>query len=472
MSVDGDPPVLPEENGVDIDMAAGAQSLELQQTARTVLPKTTPHRRELINVEYTMADTGPNRIFFEPLTVEDRINKFSVGSTLRKMEQYRRHIVNMKQVGRNKIMVYLNSYAKANSLVKEVQSGKIGRYRAYVPLHLICVTGVIAGVPADIPEKEIFDDIQCEVPIVSVRRLNRFVDGAITPTNRISVMFRSNVLPERVKLFCCSSRITPFVQKLVICENCLRFNHRASQCKGRKRCERCSIQHESPDQFRSCANEAKCAFCKSSSHTSNFDKCPDKLRQISIKRLMAKRTVTYAEAREQIPITSNMFEPLTGLDEFPTLHESFATVAGNATTSSFRKQWSQANQERAKITPAVKLFKNKEEKKKAGAKRQRTDNKNKEENSLNDETANNSSENGVALNNPFKVSDKERWENITKEEKRKAEMAASLNVKTTMMSFYSDFLNQLEDSEEIARKFKNCTEKYFNLAHTVEANLK
>lgn len=471
MSVDGDPPELPGNNSADVDMASGAQSLALQ-AAQQGLPKATHQRKELINVEYTMEDTGPYRIYFEPLTMEERINKFSVGSTLRKMEQYRRHIVDMKQVGRNKIMVYLNSYTKANSLVKEVQAGRIGRYRAYVPLHLVCVTGVIAGVPADINEKEIFEDLQCEVPIVSVRRLNRFVDGAPTPTNRVSIMFRSNVLPESVKLFCCSSRITPFVQKLVICENCLKFNHRANQCKGRKRCERCSMQHENPDQFRNCTNEAKCAFCKSTAHTSGFDKCPEKQRQVSIKRLMAKRTVTYVEAREQIPFTSNMFEPLANMEEFPTLQETFASAAGTSTTIGFRKQWAQANQERTKITPAVKLFKDKEVKKKAGAKRQRTDNngRNKDETTKEDTVTNN--ENGTALNNPFKVSEKERWENIAKEEQRKAEMTASLNVKATMMSFYTDFLNQLEDSEEIARKFKHCTEKYFNLAHTVDENLK
>lgn len=216
-------------------------------------------------------------------------------------------------------------------------------------------------------------------------------------------------------------------------------------------------------------NDVKCAFCKSSAHSSDFDKCPEKERQNNIKRLMAKRTVTYAEAREQIPATSNMYESLANLEGFPTLLDTFSTTVGRSAASTFRQQWAQTNQERTRITPAVKQFTEKDNKNtKAGTKRQRTD-KNKEERINNDSfTILNSGENGTALENPFTVSERERWENITREEKRKAEIAASLNMKTTMMSFYTDFLDQLKDSDEMKRKFKTCTEKYFELAHTIE----
>lgn len=485
MSVVEKPPDGPGETVDDVFMSAGAASLEAQQakngSGNGGATQKQQQRKAPMNVEYTTADSGPYRIYFEPLKEGDRINKFSLGAELRRMDHYRRHIVEMKQVGRNKIMVYLNSYVKANSLVQEVQAEKNGKYRAYVPLHLVCVTGVIAGVPADIPIEEIEEDIACEVPIVSIRRLNRFVDGSPTPTNRISIRFRSNTLPERIRLFCCSSRVTPFVQKLVICENCLRFNHRAAYCKGRRRCERCSVQHETTEQFRSCANEAKCAFCKSSTHTSGSENCPEKVRQYNIKRLMAKQTLTYAEARDQFPVTSNMYAPLENLDQYPILPDSFATMTEGTFTNTLREQWAQANQPRNKITPAVKIFQGKDNKKQTGSKRPRSNSKSK------DEKSNNSNKQidqicgsepnmeivtGTALNNPFKVSEKERWEHIQQQEKHKAEMAASQNVKTTMMLFYTEFLNQLENSEELKRKFKICTEKHFNLANNVVGNTK
>lgn len=486
MSVPEKPPDGPGGTVDDVDMSTGAASLEAQQAQNGSenggATKKHQQKRAPINVEYTTADSGPYRIYFEPLIEGDRINKFSLGSALRKMDQYRKHIVDMKQVGRNKIMVYINSYVKANSLIQDVEAGIIGDYRAYVPLHLVCVTGVIAGVPADIPIEEIQEDIVCEVPIVSVRRLNRFVDGAPTPTNRISIRFRSNVLPERIRLFCCSSRVTPFVQKLVICENCLRFNHRAANCKGKKRCERCSVQHENAEQFRNCANEAKCAFCKSTTHTSGSQDCPEKARQYNIKRLMAKQTLTYAEAREQFPVTSNMYAPLENIDEYPALQNSFATMTEGTFTNTLREQWAQTNQPRNKITPAVKIFQGKDNNKKpAGSKRPRTNSKSKDEKSNNNNKQselNSGSEarietvTGTALNNPFKVTEKERWEHIQQQERRKAELAASQNVKSTMMLFYTEFLNQLENSEELKRKFKSCTEKHFNLANNVVGNPK
>lgn len=194
---------------------------------------------------------------------------------------------------------------------------------------------------------------------------------------------------------------------------------------------------------------------------------------------MAKQTLTYAEAREQFPVTNNMYSPLENLEEYPTLSNSFATMTEGTFTNPLREQWAQTNQPRSRITPAVKMFQGKPNQKQERAKRQRTNSKNKEEipNSSNKQhdhrsEANEEPAKGTALINPFKVTEKERWEYIQQQEKQKAEKAAGQSINEAMMQFYTEFLSHLEDSEELKRKFKNCTQKHFNLAKNVVGNTK
>lgn len=184
------------------------------------------------NYTYTHQDSAPYRIYVELKKKDEarRINKFSLGSMIRGMNEYRRHVTDMKYVGNNKILVFVNSFLKANSLM-ELLNKEDTIYKAYVPRHLVTVTGVISGIPTEIKEEEIEADIESEYPVVGVRRLTRFVDGDRVQTTRVSITFRAHDLPKQVKIFCCRSSVRPFFQKVVICTKCLRFNHREQNCR-------------------------------------------------------------------------------------------------------------------------------------------------------------------------------------------------------------------------------------------------
>lgn len=153
---------------------AGAASLQAQGIINNSVAQTTIQGGKLLvdsrTITYNRMDQGPYRLYFElrdTFNGVKRINKYSLGSKLRKMQDYKKFIDDMKQVGRNRIMVYVSSYVKANQLMEEMNQDKNGEYKAYVPVHLVCVTGIVAGIPADIPIEEIQDDIQCDGPIVS-----------------------------------------------------------------------------------------------------------------------------------------------------------------------------------------------------------------------------------------------------------------------------------------------------------------
>lgn len=441
--------------------------------------KGTRKHAEPLNITYNRADQGPYRLYFElrdTLNGTRRINKYSLGSRLRKMEVYKKHIEDMKQVGRNRIMVYVNSYIKANSLMEEINKDKNGEYKAYVPMHLVCVTGIVAGVPADIPIEEIQDDMQCDVPIVSVRRMTRKEGSGRVPINRISVMFRARVLPERIRLFCCTSHVKPFIQKLVVCSKCWRFNHFADNCKSYRRCGQCLAPHETEEEFKNCTKQMRCAHCRSTEHKTNDETCKEKMRQLNIKKLMAKSAITYTEAKELYPIwTQNTYAALENAEDFPNLPNTYVEMSSGRFTNPLREQWQKTNEPREKITPAVKTYKDKpkeaSKKTPTGGKRPRTE----EANQTDAPTTNNKPEpgsqtNGVALNNTHKVTEKEKWERLTQEAKRNAETTAHRNMYSTVMSFYADFLQEIGASEEIKRKFKTCTQKHFNLTSSVVEN--
>ncbi|XP_055614126.1 uncharacterized protein LOC129760500 [Uranotaenia lowii] len=257
---------------------------------------------------YTVTDSGPYRVYFEPRSEAaekfPQINKFALGSALRKMAGYKNFISDMKYVSRQKIIVFLSSYNKANKLVEEINASS-GEYKAYIPKHLICITGIVNGIPINLDMGEIQEDTE------------------------------------------------------IVCHKCLRFGHNTTNCKGAKRCDKCAERHENDEDFENCLNPIKCANCRSREHSSTDIDCPEKKRQQTIKMLMSKRNWTYAEAREQVTINQNVYAPLQNITDFPTPAESYASMTqGNFRWKDpLREQWTKTNQDRKSIQAAVKLHK-------------------------------------------------------------------------------------------------------------------
>lgn len=221
-------------------------------------------RREQETFQYTCGDTAPYRVYVElrKNTTErnTKINNFSLGATLRKLDGFRGHIIDMKYLGRFKIMVLVNNFIKANTLVEMINASE-GDYRAYIPSHSVTISGIIAGVPADITEEEVQLGLDSEWPVVRVRRLHRRENNVQIPLNRMSVTFRSSKLPEKVRLFSCITRILPFIRKVELCEKCLRYDHRILNCKGVERCKNCGDRYEETNHYDACENPVKCASC-------------------------------------------------------------------------------------------------------------------------------------------------------------------------------------------------------------------
>lgn len=346
-----------------------------------------------VNYQYENGDQGPFRVMVELIDTQNgkiKINKLSLASALRKMPMYKTHVIEMKQVGRNKLMVYFNNYQIANRLTTDANL-KEKNYRAYIPRHLVSVTGVIAGVPLDISEEEVMEEMQCEYPVMTVYRMNRHVNGQKEPTMRLSITFRAPKLPERVRIFCCSVGVRAFYRKTVLCQNCLRYNHQTTNCKSKRRCSNCTRTHEKQEEYNECKEPPRCLYCRVT-HKTTDTRCPERTRQNNVQAIMARTNLTAIEAVEQFPIqTRNYYEALVESAQEPTPAESYATMTAGkyrervATPLRPRKRTGDIE---ASTNIAEQVVVMKEKKKKTDGERQT---------------------NGVALFNKFKVTEAEKW---------------------------------------------------------------
>ncbi|XP_058816307.1 uncharacterized protein LOC131679584 [Topomyia yanbarensis] len=351
-------------------------------------------------------------------------------------------------------------------------------YKAYIPRHVVCVTGVLAGIPADISVDEIKADMECKYPVVDVYRLNRFVDGSPRPTNRVSVTFRTKQLLEKVKIFCCWNQVRPFVQKVLFCKNCHRCIHKTENCKSKLRCSNCTEIHDETDvNYKNCTKQLKCWYCKTTSHGTTDETCPEREKQRNKKALMARQNLTFVEAQELVTpiLSSNIYEALVEVSDNPTPAESFAKMtAGNF----IRMSTGTVPKRRVETTPTSTNDEHRNPRRMEAGKIQEGREKNMEKRSrmekdrrtkiLNQEVKNDSKPTeiftgvGTGLNNTFKTTDRERWKNMALE----AKQAAETSMRGTLMNFYTDLVqkNLPTEWQEI---IKEVSKQHFKLNSTI-----
>lgn len=274
---------------------------------------------------YKQTDHGPFKVMVEKIFNESTsgerkigINKIAVGVILQQ-NGFGKTILDIKKAAFTKVTVYVDNWKEANRLVN-CQNLLLKNLKAYIPKGYISVKGVINGVPEELTMDEIMPHIDDQVEIMEMFRMTRKTsDGNRLPTRKIGIVFRSNTLPEIVRVFRVLTKVEPFVTRVVQCEKCLRYGHTTTNCKSSTpRCANCAEKHEGQ-----CVKETRCAHCKGE-HNSMDPQCPERIKQKNIKTLMAKRNITYQEAWQYCKIeTTNGYSILQNIDSFPTPYESF-----------------------------------------------------------------------------------------------------------------------------------------------------
>lgn len=277
--------------------------------------------QEILN--YQPNDIGPYNVYVKKNIFEmnESINNIIVSRQLISLKI--NNFYDVKKVSRHIIKVTFNNYKDANNLVNSTEMLKNVNLKAFIPGKFVFKTGIIFGIPTDIPDEELLNELTQvkEDMVTGIKRITKIIKEndieKIIPTARVKVFFRSKQLPEYVSIYRCRTNVKFFIPTLRQCYKCCRFGHISANCKSNTpKCLRCAMQHSGE-----CNNPLSCANCKEQ-HMANSKDCPAKIKRELIDKVMILESLTFQEAQNKIGNRyGNRFEMLENYEEeFPTLN--------------------------------------------------------------------------------------------------------------------------------------------------------
>ena len=281
-----------------------------------------PDPPDKVEIVYKAGDPSPFRIMIEGIeddiraAQKPRINCIQIGKDLKDIG-FKKSILDIMNLNRNKAVIYTDNYKIANEIINNAMLK--AKYKVTIPEYFLTISGVLSGIPINISEDEILENIKVPfMEVTKVQRLKRKENDELIDTWRVKVTFRANKLPFNVSLFSTITKVRPFFKKMSFCSNCLRYNHTAQFCRSTKRCPNCTSL-----ECQGCESQPKCKFCRAN-HKTNDEQCPEKSNQKKINKIMSIKNMLYIEARQIAINGSNRYEWLSLLDD-PTPAESAAS---------------------------------------------------------------------------------------------------------------------------------------------------
>jgi len=194
------------------------------------------------------------------------------GESLRvycKDTKQRNEILSAEQLGKVKII------ASEPFFIANEHSGKPARLKK----------GVVYGIPTDVPEEEIAEELE----IMKVERLYRLINGEKQPTLSVALFFKHDQeIPSEVDFRYKVYTVRSFIPSPVRCYACQRFGHIAKNCRSSKlRCPKCTGNHEFKDCGITARDSFKCGNC-GGAHSAAHKGCPKFLEAKEVVKESAK----------------------------------------------------------------------------------------------------------------------------------------------------------------------------------------
>jgi len=276
---------------------------------------------------YADEDSGPYIVLVESAKKDQLIGKLHIMGVGRRLWKAKvMGLQKTERAGENRVKLSFYSGKDANMFLEHPLLLSES-WKAYIPLSRIQKKGIIFGVDPQETEEDIMDGIVSERPVVKVRRITKFANGARSNTNVVEITFLGQHLPNSVRIYTVPYKVKLSVPTPFMCDNCYRFGHRAAQCRSDARCKNCSTPYKSDNMPEAC-KEAKCqrqcGHCPSKDHCSADAKsCPEWQVQKDIKRVMAEGNLSYPEAKKLLKgkkVPGPVFWSAASAAEFPPLH--------------------------------------------------------------------------------------------------------------------------------------------------------
>ncbi|CAH1647308.1 unnamed protein product [Spodoptera littoralis] len=165
-------------------------------------------------------------------------------------------------------------------------------YRCQLVDEISLSYGVVKQIDLNIDVEEIEHSLECDLEVVSVRRLKRLgMSREWVDSESVRLCFKSSTLPPYVSMYGCRFKVEPYMFPVTQCSGCWRFGHLIKSCPTKIiRCPKCGENHSNCD-----TTNYKCINCKMP-HMALEKSCPIFKKEKEIRKIMCERNTTYRKA--------------------------------------------------------------------------------------------------------------------------------------------------------------------------------
>lgn len=184
----------------------------------------------------------------------------------------------------------------ANKLISSKTLLRIYNLEFYIPKFAVFRQGVIRidqeYTNEYLKERIRQSDFHCKFEVESVRRINKKIiennETKYNPTRTVIISFKTQELPKYISVNHVRFAVEPYVQRVILCNNCCQFGQMSTQCRSKTRYLKCGGNHSAET-------------CKGNHFTNQIKDCPEFKRQKKVKQYMAHSNVSYREAIKFVP---------------------------------------------------------------------------------------------------------------------------------------------------------------------------
>lgn len=231
--------------------------------------------------------------------------------------------------GKNKLIIEFNNPQGANNFINNEYLKNKGR-----------------GISKDLEIQELIQNSSAITSILNIKRFNRkiIMDGEskYVATGTCLFTFEGKILPKSINIYGLEVEVVPYIIPVIQCRNCYRYGHKINNCKGKKICANCGIEHNEICK----SITTKCINCNDNSHRADSDNCPEFKRQKQIRLYMSLDHISFFEA-DKIPKINNTHFSQRGGEEFPQLRITSTPI--NFTPISYEREHFQNNKKKTNL---------------------------------------------------------------------------------------------------------------------------
>ena len=169
------------------------------------------------------------------------------------------------------------------------------------------VRGVIYGVPVEMNDEEIINELKSQ-KVIEAKRMKKKNTSNVKKTDQenpgkeqtnyiplrcVILSFDRKSLPEFVTMCYQSFQVKQYIPPVIRCYKCQNFGHSITQCRANTRCVRCGGKHS----FQDCEQKdtPKCMRC-GGNHSAAYEGCTEVKKAKQIQKIKIEQNLSYAQA--------------------------------------------------------------------------------------------------------------------------------------------------------------------------------